>query len=66
MPQLLSIVSCPITIHVWDQSASVFSILPVRWLVVDRSKLCHWPDEKSLQTEVIQTEKYHPGFLYES
>lgn len=41
MFQLLSIVSCCVTTHIWDQSVSVFPIPATRWVAIDGGKLCH-------------------------
>lgn len=37
-----SIVSCPITMHFWEQSVPSFSI-PAYWTVVYILELCQWP-----------------------
>lgn len=37
-----SIVSCLITMHLWEQSVPIFSI-PAHGIVVYIHELCHWP-----------------------
>lgn len=48
MFQLLSIASCSVTTHVWDQSVPILLIPTIRCVAKDCGKLCHCPHKKRI------------------